>query len=1104
MTSLDTISIHVCGGPAAGRSLTLPLGTWMVGRSPTTAVSLDDPRMAPYHASLTLRPDGFDATPAMGDVRVISRDRESMVCVVANSILRIERETRARPCVSATTPSSGRVRNRPPRTPLVALEPPLRIDQPARPIAPRPPQWSTMVAGVVVGLVVSVVAGQPLIALFGLTALLVAVITWLSARLSHRRAMNRWHGEVEEVERTNARAVSAHHRAEVLRLRARHPSLDRLHTIIGTGDDWFWAGRPGDDDAWRIAIGSTIDERRDDEGSSLLVPAVVDVGPGSIVGVVSSEAMRGIDTVRAMVLRAACRVGPSDLSVMFVGERPDELSDVRDLTHVTLEVSGDRHTVLVATSSDDVAVRHSPWRRLVREGRASLVVVAREHRSLPEDCTAIIDVDSTGTIVDSVSLEAAAPLVQGLASWTDPDAHDAVLPSRTRWTDLWDGWPADGTVPLSWIRRCASSGSRDAVAARLGWAADGRFDLDLVGDGPHAVVVGTTGSGKSELLRSLVLSLAAAHSPNDVQFVLIDFKGGAAFDACVRLPHVIGLLTDLDDDLGDRVVVGLRAELRRREHVLREAGVADVNDTDLPRLVIVVDELARLQADVPSFVSSLVDIAQRGRSLGVHLVVATQRGGQTLSADLLANSSIRIALRLQSRADSMDVVGVPDAHFLPRRSPGRSIVRVGQDDPVVFQCADTSLSLRQVVESVREAWIDHETPPTPWSTPLPTLVDFHTDSPNRFGLVDVAPGSAAYREEFVPNTSTDVVIEASRGRGKTNAAAGFARAWLISEPGGRVAVIAADPEAIRSLLPGGALLGVARFDEYEMVERILDGVEAGDRTLLVVDDADVWRAQTMSDRKLLALWERLERVVDRGSGSRIRMCLTVSRESGLPATVASRIPGAWRGIGECPGRFLVVVDGHSRAVQLARMPVVVAEGKSVGCLRTLPTFIAADEQPRSVVGVMSRRLEPLQVPVESMAAAGVFAVLGPRWSGRSWSLRRIADACREQGREVMAIDDADLVDVDASVIGRALRGEVLIVAGIDPATLRARPDHWLSVIRRIRSGLLLGRSARNDADLLGLFSVPESMVADAAGRGVWVDRGTVIDVVQMIEPFDAP
>ena len=1099
MTSPETISIHVGGGPAAGRSFALPLGTWMVGRSPTAAVSLDDPGLAAYHASLTLRPDGFDATPAMGEVRVISRGRDSMVCVVADSILRVERGSVA--CPRGVPTTARRVRHRPPRPAVPVLAPPVCLEAPTRPSPPRPPQWSTMVAGATVGLVVSVITGQPLIALFGVTALAVAVITWMTARVSHRRAVSRWHGEVDDVRRANSRAAQAHRRCVVLQQQQRHPGLDRLAEIVAVGDDWFWAGRPGDDDVWKIAIGWTIEDLADDENNSVVVPTTVDIGPGAIVGVVSNDVIAAIGVVRGMVLRAACRIGPSDLSVLFIGSTNVDLGDLSELPHITAELPDARHTVLVATSPDDVAVRHSPWRRLVREGRASLVVIAREHHSLPEECSSIVNLATSELIVDSLPRDVAAPLVHGLALWTDPDSHDGALPSRTCWTDLWDGWPADGAVSPAWITRCASSGSRDALVARLGWAADGRFDLDLVTDGPHAVVVGTTGSGKSEMLRSLVLSLAVSYSPHDVQFVLIDFKGGAAFDACAHLPHVIGLLTDLDDGLGDRVVAGLRAELRRREHVLREAGVSDASRSGLARLVIVIDELARLQADVPAFVASLVDIAQRGRSLGVHLVVATQRGGQTLSADLLANSSVRIALRLQSRADSMDVVGVPDAHFLPRRSPGRAIVRVGHDDPVVFQSADTSQSLHSVVDSVRATWADEEVPSAPWTSPLPSVVDYDTDSPMRCGLVDVAPGSDE-RCDFAPITTADVIIEATRGQGKTNAAAVFARAWLNHETDGRIAVIVADPSAISVLLPPDSLLGVARFDDHERVQRILDAVEAHHLTLLVVDDADVWRSQTMSDRKLLTLWERVERLVDRTTGTRV--CLTVSRASGLPSSLVTRVAQTWRATGECPGRFVVTTNGTPATVQLARMPRVSGGGTAVDAVRTLPTFVASTEEPRSVVAVCARRLEPMVAPVDSMTTSGVFAVLGPRGSGRSWALRRIADACRERGRDVMVIDDADRVDVDSAVIGRALRGELMIVTSIDPATLRARPDHWMTVIRRVRSGLLLGRSAHDDADLLGLFSSPESMVPDAVGRGLWVDRGTVIDVVQMIEPVNAP
>ena len=108
----------------------------------------------------------------------------------------------------------------------------------------------------------------------------------------------------------------------------------------------------------------------------------------------------------------------------------------------------------------------------------------------------------------------------------------------------------------------------------LGVADDGVVDVDLVADGPHVLVAGTTGSGKSELLRSLVAGLAALHPPSEVGFLLVDYKGGSAFDACAELPHVVGVVTDLDDHLAERVLRSLDAEVRRREELLRAVGAA--------------------------------------------------------------------------------------------------------------------------------------------------------------------------------------------------------------------------------------------------------------------------------------------------------------------------------------------------------------------------------------------------------------------------------------------------------------------------------------------------------------------------------------------------
>lgn len=152
MTCLDRFSIQVCGGPAAGRSFTLPLGTWMVGRSPNAAVSLDDPDLASYHASIALRSDGIEARPAMGDVRVVSRDRTSVCCVVAGTTLCIGPVVRAGDSAGAITPAT------------------IQIVQ--------PPNWRLLLLGVTGGLLVAAMADQPVIGLFGATVLVVAGVTW--------------------------------------------------------------------------------------------------------------------------------------------------------------------------------------------------------------------------------------------------------------------------------------------------------------------------------------------------------------------------------------------------------------------------------------------------------------------------------------------------------------------------------------------------------------------------------------------------------------------------------------------------------------------------------------------------------------------------------------------------------------------------------------------------------------------------------------------------------------------------------------------------------------------------------------------------------------
>ena len=194
------------------------------------------------------------------------------------------------------------------------------------------------------------------------------------------------------------------------------------------------------------------------------------------------------------------------------------------------------------------------------------------------------------------------------------------------------------------------------LRAIVGQSAQGTFSLDLRSDGPHALVGGTTGAGKSELLQAWILGMAAAHSPQRVTFLLVDYKGGSAFRDCVALPHTVGLVTDLSPHLVRRALASLSAELRYREHLLARHRAKDLAELERrgevdvpPSLVIVVDEFAALVQEVPGFVEGVVNVAQRGRSLGLHLILATQRPAGVIKDNLRANTNLRLALRVGRR-----------------------------------------------------------------------------------------------------------------------------------------------------------------------------------------------------------------------------------------------------------------------------------------------------------------------------------------------------------------------------------------------------------------------------------------------------------------------
>ncbi len=269
------------------------------------------------------------------------------------------------------------------------------------------------------------------------------------------------------------------------------------------------------------------------------------------------------------------------------------------------------------------------------------------------------------------------------------DPHEAVLRLLGLAGPGEGGDPDAGSAPGRGTAGTAPARSGpDLLRVPVGVADDGTpVHLDLKeaargGAGPHGLVVGATGSGKSELLRTLVLGLAATHRVEQLSLLLVDFKGGAAFAPLAGLPHVAGMVTNLADDLTlvDRVHDALAGELQRRQELLRAAGVGSAHEHDqaraagsdlppLPTLLVVVDELSELLGARPDLLVLLTTVGRLGRSLGVHLLLASQRLDEGRLGVLEPHLSYRVALRTFGAADSRAVLGTSEAAELPAR-PG--------------------------------------------------------------------------------------------------------------------------------------------------------------------------------------------------------------------------------------------------------------------------------------------------------------------------------------------------------------------------------------------------------------------------------------------------
>jgi S-DNA-T family DNA segregation ATPase FtsK/SpoIIIE len=392
------------------------------------------------------------------------------------------------------------------------------------------------------------------------------------------------------------------------------------------------------------------------------------------------------------------------------------LLDILDETELKPQ---DKTTLRVLLVADpDLIHGETILRRILDRGRdlnTALILLTPNPQEVPEGFKARITItnERTATLQEDVggrsqpfvpefsTVELAENLARDLAPLQLADRQSASsLPDEIRLLDLIGSSEIEHIeLESRWIEALSHPPS---LLVPLGMRHGNRpllVDLKQSGVGPHGLIAGTTGSGKSELLLTLLMSIALNHHPHQVNFVLIDYKGGTAMNVLKGLPHTVGLVTDLDGKQTRRALVALGSEMERREAILAHHQVADIDKyhqlgiaEPFPYLFIVIDEFAelrdRFRDDLAQILGEFVSVAQKGRALGVHLILAMQKPEGVVNDSIRANMKFRICLRVERSEDSRNVLGRPDAYLLPHQPPGRAYFQVGKDEQFdLFQVA---------------------------------------------------------------------------------------------------------------------------------------------------------------------------------------------------------------------------------------------------------------------------------------------------------------------------------------------------------------------------------------------------------------------------------
>jgi DNA segregation ATPase FtsK/SpoIIIE, S-DNA-T family len=848
-----------------------------------------------------------------------------------------------------------------PRPVPPALHLPPRPAPPPRPAVP----WLASVVPVVGALGFWAFTGSAFALWFALLGPLIAVAGIADgARTARRQRRESTRVATEGLERTRA-AVRAHHATERDELRGRHPDVagylsrrDHIWRAVPEREALVVIGQGAVPSELRVT--SSGDAHPDDDAVVACArslddaPVVVPLGGG--IAVVGPDPLAR-SVVRALVLQLLLTHAPGRLQVAAGATGEDWM---RSMPHRGVRAQTRVHVLRAGEAAPDADV---------------LLVHATPGEPLPPRCGVVLTLTGIGEARAEIGARTLDVQVEevalGQAAMIAAELADRAL------TAVGDQPTDSAPVLLTDLRPSARSRARSALPVVLGRHGDEDVVVDLVRDGPHAVVTGMTGAGKSELLVSWVLALCSAYPTSDVAFLLADFKGGTAFEALASVPHVTGVITDLDERAARRAIESLRAEMRHRESVLARAGVRDIAEVDLPRLVIVVDEFAVLRDTQPELEGLFADIAARGRALGLHLLVGSQRAAGVMRDALLANCPLRISLRVADRLDSRAVIGTDDAAELPGGDAGRGVALVRRSSDTYALAMRVALSGPIDVDAaIREAG---DPPRAPWLPELPALVTLDALEPDggiALGLVD-DPAHQRQTTATLSRSDRGLLVVGGPGSG---------RSTLVRTIAAQV------PEALR------VRIGPDAEQMWDVVGEFAPFASAAG-TVVLIDDLDVVTT-AFSDERARAFGEMLERVVREAGAAGIPVIATTQRLVGLVARIADLLPR--RLVLPTAGRSEHVAAGASAAT----FTLCSAPGRGVWHERAVQIAVADVELP--VPTTASPTWEPPE-GVSGVVTARSSA--GERWERSGVRLRAVDDPAEvdtpEPGGRVVLLGTAE-------------------------------------------------------------------------------------------------